>query len=234
MYCNSLQINYGSRDSGLQWLQAMHVFFSRRYFISWFNPQMYNVKAFPHNVCVWRLYDLLVRVRVKRYWQCSFNKVESHDFGRVTWDRMRSAKMSGCDLFQAKWGSQFSFRKRDQTIVVMRSNRLWRFSGLVQVWKQFILYLTYVTMRLIYFNSPQTHFICIRECSTMEPSSEVPLCSRTLFHTETDTRWDLHRLGTVILQRFGQGCVGVTVVYALSNALALHFSQLSRASATLL
>ena len=28
----------------------------------------------------------------------------------------------------------------------------------------------------------------------MEPSSEVPLCSHTLFHTETDTRWDLHRV----------------------------------------
>ena len=69
----------------------------------------------------------------------------------------------------------------------------------------------------------------------MEPSSEVPLCSRTLFHTETDTRWDLHRrLGTVMLQRFGQGCVGVTVVYALSNALAPRFSQIARASATLL
>ena len=28
----------------------------------------------------------------------------------------------------------------------------------------------------------------------MEPSSEFPLCSRALFHTETDTRWDLQRL----------------------------------------
>ena len=28
----------------------------------------------------------------------------------------------------------------------------------------------------------------------MEPSSEVPLCGRTLFHTETDTRWDLQHL----------------------------------------
>ena len=50
--------------SGLQWLQAMHVFVSQRYFISCCNPQMYNVIASPDNVRTWRLYDVRVRVRM--------------------------------------------------------------------------------------------------------------------------------------------------------------------------
>ena len=108
------------------------------------------------------VYEIVVYVSIKRCWQCSFNKVESHDLGGVTWYRMRSAKIGCCDLFQAKWGWQFSSRERDRTIVVMRSILLPRISGVVQVWTHFILYLTYLTMRLTYFKSPHSNFICFR------------------------------------------------------------------------
>ena len=41
-------------------------------------------------------------------------------------------------------------------------------------------------------------------------------------------------LGTVILQRFGQGYAGATVAHALSSALARHASLLSKAGVSLL